>query len=290
MKKFMLAAAAALMVGSAFAADVYDYKASVKYVDLKPTKMKISGYSYNMYIKVVKTAKLEGYVVTTECCDGIESNTGFLVVTNKKSDKMPKFLPAQLMAKIWNTKYNAKTSNAEGYLFTGLGKAAVPWNDSAYAFGDGETIASRLLFGGYNDGTYVSADEDPIFFEAWMDHSGFGKASFSTTSSNCGVGSTSSCLDSLAGHVIGGMYLCHTNGDGEFITEDFACMPWTGTSDVISGTWQIKRNNKLDPVAADVEAVNSTQDILDYSATAAKKIKSGYALSSVDEAFRNKWF
>ena len=43
MKKLMLTAAVVALAGATFARNVYDYKASVKYVDLKKTTLNFDG-------------------------------------------------------------------------------------------------------------------------------------------------------------------------------------------------------------------------------------------------------
>ena len=164
MKKIMFAAAAVALVGGVFAADVYDYKASVKYVDFK--KVKINKVSYN--VKVVKSTSLSGYLVTPIQCPCTQATgvTGldpaFLIVVNKNSTgkmkvtgvKDPKVLPANLLTKVWATNAS-KTLEAQGYLFAGVmdqGSANfVAPASTAYDFGDNTTKETQYLWSIWND-------------------------------------------------------------------------------------------------------------------------------------------
>ena len=261
MKKLMIAAAAAALVGGVYADDpqydsrVFDYKATVKYVDFKTVKDKTT--KDKVWVKVVKSATIQGYLVTPEdcCCtspdaDGAAVNPSFLVVYNKASKKFNttesfvKMLPANLLSSYWSQKdlstSKTGTLEAQGYLMAGLAdpqesqQQPTPGNEQvAYDFGDKDTQATITLFGEYN----IPFGE--TWFEPFLYHSGFGKAAYkngSASQKNPCVDPTtvpgSLCLTSLAGNLIGGSYVCMPNGvdinyehvDGYF--EEFLCQGW----------------------------------------------------------------
>lgn len=255
MKKIMFAAAAVALAGVASAANVFDYKASVKAVDLKSVK----GYP----VKVVKSNTLTGYLVTRpgcpcENCSEFCASTvnSFLVLRNKRT--MPKFggrsvrlLPANLLAKVWATKdvANAKkaTLEAEGYLFAGDNpNADFILSEANYAFGAAGSAESEYLLGQYNTKSLAGS-----FYETWLYAAGFGKGYMGAGSDFCVVSWGSSCLKNLKGSVIGGSYVCEKNGFGE----GFLCLGWSddGTTDVVSGTWSIKENSKVGAGANTIE-------------------------------------
>lgn len=132
MKKLMIATLAAAAVGGAFAAPrVYDYKASVKH-----TYEKESG---SVYVKYVKSAKLQGYFVqdfdgrtpfAQTCLTGgaVSQKKGFLVLINKSAEKdyrAPKIMPAQIDVKALETKITVKGGTTktkqivEAYFYAG---------------------------------------------------------------------------------------------------------------------------------------------------------------------------
>lgn len=317
MKKLLMFAAAMTIVGGAFA-DIraYDYKASVKNVNIKTYSAKVDEGKITFYIKYVESSSLYGYLINA-CtdCDIDQDNTapdngqGFLVVANKRTVKAygPKILPADLVAKWWNPKIvDAKKVMAQGYLFAGNGKKAVPFQDDDtpvyYNFGDGTAVAggaTRFLFGDYNDFNDLGN-----FFDCWLDAAGFGTAvNASDVAGHCGPGTTGCIeLDTLSGSVIGGLWLCYINGythsalvdqeeDIGYMQDEHLCTGWAGTSDVISGTWSIKRNTKFVPstayTATDLTrmvALNLAAPVLGYSDmdmyvdAAAKKIKADFGL------------
>ena len=152
MKKLMLAAITAAVTGGVFAApEVFDYKASVKYLYLKTTSVKYNGDTYSVYTKFQKSAKLTGYLI--QDVDGVTSTTisgrgtanndaltaydfgrnrSFLGVMSSAAEsafKQPKILPAVLDAKFIDTNFKkahtASTGLAEGTLFVG-GEAIAP--------------------------------------------------------------------------------------------------------------------------------------------------------------------
>lgn len=148
MKKLMFAALGAAVTTGAFAAPmVYDYKASVKHMNLKEVRISVKqgnqNNSYTVYQKFVKSASLKGYLIMDD--DGLTSatyggkcdnsgnfsadwgrNRGFLVVMNSNADakvRAPKILPAVLDAKYIDTNFKknhlATSGLAEGTLFVG---------------------------------------------------------------------------------------------------------------------------------------------------------------------------
>lgn len=144
MKKLMIAAIAAAAAGGAFADPlVYDYKASIKQVNLKEKTVKIANITWSAYIKYQSTAALKGYLIcdtdgaTSPVIQGLAGtgnsvpatrpqdygrNTAFLVVQNSKAPaavRFPKILPAVLDAKWVDTSLGGKTGIAEGYLYVG---------------------------------------------------------------------------------------------------------------------------------------------------------------------------
>lgn len=325
MKKLMMLAAAMTIVGSAFAdVAVYDYKATIKNVNLKKTTVRIAGTSFVAYVKFIQSTSLYGYLIS-DCdnCDGIAGNGwGYLVVANKGGDmpKVPKILPADLLVKTWNPKMTqTKTYEAEGYLFAGKGKADWPYAASAaqtqsgvttwdsgldyvYTFGSRDAgEGTRFLFGTYNDFERAVVSDQIVtrFFDAWLDASGFGKALTDATDGGCGVGTSCTVLDSLSGSVIGGLFLCFPNeyitSLGPIVREWTLCNAWLGTTDVITGTWSIKRNTKLQPVAETVAEVAyldagrpvplgfglSTTVVDELVKAAAQAIKPGYSFVDV---------
>lgn len=151
MKKLMITAAAAALAGGAFAAPlVYDYQASVKHMYLKEKAVTAyDGNNYTLYLKVVRSANLKGYLVMDQ--DGVTSptitaadptpctatgfdygrNRGFLVVKSttvreneaQALNNKAKIIPAVLDAKWIDQRYDAAkmpvTGLAEGSLFLG---------------------------------------------------------------------------------------------------------------------------------------------------------------------------
>jgi hypothetical protein len=251
MKKLMMFAAAVTIVGSAFALDVFDYKASVKNPDLKAVKVKYDGEKYTVTVKYISKSSLFGYVIT-ECSNCIdEDGAAYLVAANKKT-KVVGILPADLLAKVWPAKGDSKSKKwlAEGYLFAGCGKVTHPW-DLYDTWGTCEYGASsEYLFGIYNRAATITDEFGDVyvtFADAWLDAAGFGKAAYVSGSEGdlCEEdGTPCLLLDSLAGSVIGGMFLC-----AESYAEVVLCNAWSLTTDVVSGVWAIKRNSKLEGVA-----------------------------------------
>ena len=149
MKKLMFAAAAVAVVGGAYADPlVYQYKASIKQMNLKSKYFTYDKVKYPLYVKYQSTASLKGYLI--QDADGATSkaiqalrpaaegyaatqeatrpqdygrNTAFLVVQNSKAEsfiRFPKILPAVLDAKWIDDKFEtAKKGLAEGYLYVG---------------------------------------------------------------------------------------------------------------------------------------------------------------------------
>ena len=275
MKKLMIAAAVTALAGATFAANVYDYKASVKYVDFK--KVTVAKAQWN--VKTVKSTTLNGYLVTPISCGCTVDLTyagydpAFLIVENKKSSgaekytgvKNPKVLPANLLSKVWATSASSKTLEAQGYLFAGVMDQTsanfVATPSTAYDFGDNTTIESQYLWSIWND-------TDPntgVFVETWLTHAGFGKATTDIKKdAGCKKGSSRACLVSLAGSVVGGAFTCEPSESRDPLTgllvmaidEEFLCQGWNTTTgdqillmDVVSGTWSIKANTKITAVA-----------------------------------------
>ena len=301
MKKLMFAAAAVALAGIASASTAYDYKAAVKYVDIKTQAVHDDqGRSYKGLTKVVRSTTLAGYLVTTAdcgctiCTEAGGLKPGFLVIMNKKAKTGVKILPANLLSNAWATKKNLADGTylqAEGYLFAGVGKAAVPAATSPdYVFGDATTRATYKLFGAYNEQNASKA-----FVEAWMDASGFGTAKWSNEAIGCVI-SSGYCLYNLKGSVIGGMFLC----TGNYAGEQFLCQGWAGTTDVITGTWQIKANDRLEGVALSaVEAEmlsnfdkEDEADVaeLELVKAAGQRIDKNFNLLQVESNFRTTWF
>jgi hypothetical protein len=319
MKKLMIAAATAALAGATFAANVYDYKASVKYVDFK--KVTVQKVKYD--VKTVKSATLKGYLVTPEkcgCTDGADGVApSFLVVQNNKKYG-PKLLPANLLSKVWRTSATSKTLEADGYLFAGVmdqdsattGNFVAPQTSTAYDFGDCDannmTLESEHLFGAYNEGDYDKQGNLVVFVEAWLTHAGFGKATSSTTAdAGCKKGSTGVCLTSLSGSVVGGSFTCKANeiyyDEATQAKEGFLCQGWNLTKgnqnylmEVISGTWSIKANTKIEastltPAEQNLVSGNGpTATELGYVKACGEKLSKGYDLTQVEANFAAKWF
>jgi len=323
MKKLMIAAAAAAMVGGAFAADVYDYKASVKYVDMQKKVIVIPFVGKaQMDVKVVKSTTLSGYLVTSPecgCLDEASSGAvhGFLVIRNPKStgDKGVKVMPANLLVGWWSNKIvdpgKKATFDADGYLFAGLGKQAVPAPGAypAYDFGDPTTKGTYKMMGAYN----MIEPGSGAFIEAWLDAAGFGKVAFGDESIGCAIGHEV-CLKNLAGSVIGGSWLCAQNGNGlGYLDDAYLCWGWNTATpklmEVISGTWSIKANQKVQEwIEANVDlntaeqalVANSTAETLILVKGAAQQMAKGWTLTNKsitptiggtpDNSFATTWF
>ena len=263
MKKLMIAAVATAMIGSVFATQVADYRATVKYVDMQKWTRAVDG-AYP-FVKVVKITTLRGYVVYNNCaCDDLAGtlapstiNPAYLVVKSfAQTDNDPKILPADLLIKVIDNSCGLRDASdeigAEGYLFAGAGKGSheviqdaiygvAPWMlDKGYQFGS-QTKATRLLFGKFNDA------QAGVFFDAWLDHAGFGSAWYNENEEGCEEGTHGTCLKKLMGYLIGGSYICHPNGypfvyaDGTPVYEWFPCHEWLGTTDVVAGYWGMKK-------------------------------------------------
>lgn len=155
MKKLMLATAAVALAGGAFADPlVYDYKASVKHMYEKEAR----NGNVTIYVKYVKSAKLQGYFVQDFDATTLLANTelagaavsqkkGFLVLINKSAERafrVPKIMPAQLDVKTCITSVNGAgatirtRSVAEAYFYAGP-FAAFPDANNAWnaAYDDG---------------------------------------------------------------------------------------------------------------------------------------------------------
>ena len=135
---------------------VYEYKASLKNMNLKEVKVTLDKVPYVVYMKYQKNTSLKGWLIMDQ--DGVTSptimtdrlgllahgygsyssgydygrNRGFLVVINPsayKAVRRPKILPAILDAKWLDTAFTkghaALTGPAEGYLYVG-GDAVKP--------------------------------------------------------------------------------------------------------------------------------------------------------------------
>lgn len=290
MKKLIITAAAVALVGGAFAAgNTFEYKASVKYVDMNKKTWKIDGNSHTVYVKTVKTATLSGYLVVDPKCPcvtpGEAPKHGFLIVENKAKKSGPKLFPANLYARVWKEKAKTTTPTAEGYLFAGKGViAAVATPEAAQNWGDNTTKATDKLFGTYNHYSNGGA-----FYDSWLDAAGFGKASSEEDDDEgCDIEPGGECLINLSGSVIGGLFLCK---DGPY--DHFLCMNWEGTTDVISGTWSIKKTDKVSPLEdlpEGITAAKASKETLLYLGGAGKKMKTGWKLTDVEEAFRTAWF
>lgn len=288
MKRILSIAIATAIAGGAYAQtklstpEAYTYKATVKNVNLKRVNIRLTGTTaaQSVFIKFVETSNLYGYLINAcdDCGTGAEDGKGYLVVANRKYN-IPYILPADLKVKWWNPKINAtRMFETEGYLFAGNGKKSAPFTP-LYQFGDQFDIAgasTRFLFGMYNDYVYDAQGVPVTFFDAWLDASGFGKAITDSKDGGCGIGSTCTQLDTLCGSVIGGLYLCHPNGyplDRHY--EGFLCLEWVGTTDVITGSWCIKRTT----LAGSAPFAQNTLGNLTIDAlvnAASRSIKAGY--------------
>ena len=350
MKKLMFAAVTAAVAGGAFADPlVYDYKASIKQVNLKEKTVKIANVTWSAYIKYQSTAALKGYLIqdtdgaTSPVIQGLVGsgnsvpatrpqdygrNTAFLVVQNSKAPaavRFPKILPAVVDAKWLDGSLGGKSGIAEGYLYVGGDVIAGQVRPSIDIFNgvkaeNGRTPAkgfigdycwtSVYLFGEYNGPLFFTglwdnaeaaidtamataelqqpftAGTSYFYHDTWMNGSGIGKyATGKATKPCCGMPSTvGKTLDTLAGNLKGGIFLCTENGtdlsagyaligglawEDQFFTAriDDGTGTYDGagdydqtdlwqdgdlelnTRDVITGTWSIKFTTKLAPVA-----------------------------------------
>ncbi len=246
MKKLMIAAAVAALAGVTFAGNAFEYKASVKYTNLKKTTIKVDGDSATGYIKVLKTASITGYLITNPDCPctiaAALPNNGMLVVQNKAVKSGVKLLPANLLVQVCQT---AKSKFlAEGYLFAGKGNIAPVTQQQAQAqdFGNVNTRMTKKLFGAYNT---PSGNQ---FVDAWLDAAGFGAAKKGADEEEgCDIEHGALCLVNLAGSVIGGCFMCHPADLWARFAygEIFLCQNWAATTSVVSGTWSIKETSKV---------------------------------------------
>ncbi len=278
MKKLMMFAAAVTIAGSTFAVDVFDYKASVYTVNLKPVKIKVESQVSTVAVAYKTTVSLYGYVIT-ECGNCVdEDGAGYLVVANR-ANKIPGILPADLLVKVWPGAGNSSSKTgwlAEGYLFAGCGKVDHPWGEydtwGTCDYGN----STEKLFGVYN-----RVSEAGDFADAWLDAAGFGKAVYISGAAGdlCSEDGTPCLLvDSLTGYLIGGMFLCADSYGAGFL-----CNPWLATTDVVTGSWSIKRNARLAPVVPETDYANTLGDstVDAYVNAAIKAINKTYKFDSV---------
>jgi hypothetical protein len=295
MKRLMtLAFAAAIIAGGVYAADVYDYKASVKNPNLKSVRVNCRGYTQiggpvTLAVKYITTTSLYGYLVDecANCNEGLGNGSGYPVVANTR-DKIPTILPADLLAKIWPANgccLGNKSWTAEGYLFAGWGKVQQPWAAYAWDVASGHVgEPDYLTWWGQGDwgfptaglfGQYNRPDSSGSFADAWLDAAGFGLATSAVAGDLCGETSCT-VLDSLAGQVIGGMFLC-----AQSPCETVLCIDWGFTSDVVSGDWSIKRNVKLQGVQPNTPNSLGNLAVDAFVNAAILKINSDYGFDDV---------
>jgi len=246
MKKIMIAAAAVALAGATFAGNVFEYKASVKYTNLKKATATVRQVRITGYIKVLKTASLTGYLVADPNCPCTVyqqlPNNSMLVIQNKSAKSGVKMLPANLLVQVCQT--SAKKYLAEGYLFAGKGNIAPVDAQAAQAqnFGNTQTVMTKKLFGAFN-----TPMNDGTFVDAWLDAAGFGAAKVGDDEEEgCDIQYGDLCLINLAGSVIGGAFMCHA---ADLWYEGFLCQNWLATTSVVSGTWSIKETSKVKAVA-----------------------------------------
>ncbi|HOE60814.1 MAG TPA: hypothetical protein PK576_04150 [Kiritimatiellia bacterium] len=317
-KLLMFATAMTIAASTSFAiTEVFDYKASVKHAYLKVvTARDSSGVNQKVLSKYVKSASLKGYFILP--CDGTPRATdnageagkyGFLVLINNSAEKAvrdPKIMPAKIDVDVWENFKNksAKTTPVEGYFYAGG-----PFENSSvasthllfplYTLLD-YYYQSRFLFGLYNDFSLA------YFHDAWMNHAGFGRATTSTTGGGCAVVSSHYSLDTLSGVVKGGLYLCLKHGNlttgsifdsrpqgWEFyhIYDPYDAAWEDGyirlqTTDVISGTWSLKRNTRITPLALTTEekAVLADIEVNRYIKRATDNLKRDYPAADPNES------
>ena len=245
MKKLMVAIAAAALAGVTFAGNVFEYKASVKYTNLKKASRSVAGATVTGYIKVLKTASLTGYLVADPDCPCTVyrqlPNNGMLVIQNKSAKSGVKLLPANLLVQVCQTA--AKKYLAEGYLFAGKGniEPVDAMQAKAQNFGNTTTLMTKKLFGAFN------TPSGQQFVDAWLDAAGFGAAKVGDDEEEgCDIHEGQLCLINLAGSVIGGAFMCHP---ADLWREVFLCQNWAATTSVVSGTWSIKETSKVKEVA-----------------------------------------
>ena len=210
------------------------------------------------------------------------TNPAYVVVKcSAQKIATPRIFPAELLVRMWDRSLGGSgVVESEGYLFAGLGKGAWtfdqdagtkrldpidgnfrgygvrPWanydayiheNETGYwdkrdlyKFGSDKTLATLKMFGTYNDKEPTALGFK--FYDAWMDHAGFGKASYYFTDGGCGEGDKGYCLQTLQGYLIGGLFICHPNAysvEGEW--DWFPCHEWAGTTDVVTGFWGMRK-------------------------------------------------
>lgn len=216
MKKLLFAAAAVATIGAAEAANVADYKATVKCVYMKQVKdIKVDGRVIApVLLKYVGVTSLNGYVVYGDCAcsvlPGMENlgiyNPAYLVVRSFAQDQAdvkdkakdePRIFPADLLIKIIDTRLGfagtGEQIGAEGYLFAGAGKGSTffnwdnfLWKHSSVAVREGDNkFAWAGLGADYLDQDYAfDHDGNPTFrgVAPWMNNGSysFGIATYAT--------------------------------------------------------------------------------------------------------------
>ena len=146
-------------------------------------------------------------------------------------------------------------ANYDAYLLATADGVGTWAERDLYKFGSDKTLATLKMFGTYNDKEPTALGFK--FYDAWMDHAGFGKASYSFTDGGCGEGDKGYCLQTLQGYLIGGLFICHPNaytvkGDWDW----FPCHKWEGTTDVVTGFWGMRKFTNECPA----EGLAATED------------------------------
>lgn len=204
-------------------------------------------------LRVSATAAITG--AATELQPG---NRCFLVVKNKGAEREYQFariLPGVLEAKWYDDKLSgAGTYPAQGYLYIGGEVVAAYIGTTFHATCDGVAVGgytpramtnwqrlqpaptvplygiddyfftSAYLFGQYNQPSWANPTQVEEFGDTWMNHGGLGKAAYFNNIKLCcgkGKGAAGTVLDSLAGNVKVGIYLCSENGENDSHTYGF---------------------------------------------------------------------
>ena len=240
MKKLMLTAAAVAVGFGAFAhPEVYEYKASVKNMYLKPVSVTVSTTSgrqgmgstlkADVYMKYQRTTSLKGWLIMDQ--DGVTSptimsdrlgddgyaspstgydygrNRGFLVVINPGANKAvqhPKILPAVLDGKWIDTAFNklgnATSGLAEGNLYVG-GDAVKPVRPQLDYLASVEQVVQRTVT---ND---VATTQDIVSHVPYVP--------FSTVAAEGGVSTNFTGMVAVADYLWTSVYLFSTSNAKE---------------------------------------------------------------------------
>ena len=242
--------------------------------------------------------------VATELQPG---NRCFLVVRNKGAEKgyrAARILPGVIDVKWYDDKLTAPGSSpAQGYLYIGGEIVTGAYRGTTFNALDGVEVAtyaartfgewqrtgrvptigiddyfftSAYLFGQYNEPSWQGGVVEE-YSDTWMNHAGLGKAGYYNTIKFCcnrGTGGAGTVLESLAGNLKAGFYICTENGDNE-----------THSQTIVMGVnaWPVKRTGLLeDQLWKGVRVNDATIPALTAAYAKGVNYKGAFQLQSLD--------